>query len=60
VPAAVLKSGTMPRIRSPGKIVSAPDCPNAPPNTPENAPKRIVDITLPNIVYYIILILLLI
>jgi hypothetical protein len=49
VPAAVLKSGTIPKINRPGKIVSAPDCPNAPPKTPENVPKRIVDIELPSI-----------
>ena len=39
VPAAVLKSGTMLRIKRPGNITSAPDCPNAPPNIPATRPK---------------------
>ena len=43
VPAAVLKLDTMPKMSKPGTIISAPDCPRAPPRNPATHPKITVN-----------------
>ena len=39
VPAAVLKLETMPSTSNPGTMISAPDCPSAPPAKPATMPR---------------------
>jgi hypothetical protein len=60
VPAAVLNSGTIPKISRPGSMTSAPDWPKAPPKTPATAPNPIVckmaeDIYIFSQEYYLLL-----